>query len=150
MSIPDYYKPKEHYPLSGIAHGTQTRLIQPRHHQDPPYALELEVWEEGLKQGSILYAAMYKKEPVLFKYPRIDGINIYNRGYLPVRIRDMYSLHDSDVTIVQPYLEANILKPDASVYYKITWKNAATMVARVALRLHKPFDDITIELHRRA
>jgi len=149
MSFEDYYKPREHYPLSGIHYGTQSRLIQPRHHKDHPYALELEVWEEGMKQGSILHAPMNRPEPVIFNYPRIDGINIYNRGYLPVRVRDIYGLYNNEVTLEPTYLEANILKPDASVYYKINWRSSNTKTGWVALRLHRPFTDITIELNRR-
>jgi len=149
MPIPNYYKPRDVYPLNGIFYGTDRRLIQPRFHQDPPYALELEVWEEGMKQGSVVYAPMDRPEPVLFKYPRIDGINIYNRGYLPVRIRDMYAVYNDEVRVAPVYLKDGLLKPDSSVYYQIAWRNKTVDTGWVALRLHRPFTDITIELNRR-
>jgi len=149
MTIPEYYRNKEHYPLSGMHYGTQSRIIQPRNFKDPPYALELEVWEEGMKQGSVMYAPMDRPEPVVFKYPRIDGINLYNRGYLPIRIRDLYHVYSDEVMVEPVYLKDGILKPDTSVYYKIQWLNTGVDTGWVALRLQKPFTDITIELNRR-
>jgi len=149
MTIPDYYRPRDLYPLNGLFAGVDRRLIQPRHHVDPPYALELQVWEAGMKHASILWQPMSKAEPLQFNWPRIDAINLCNRGYLPIRIRDVYSLYGDVATLNPAYLKDGLLPPNAQHKVQVQWRNPGEYVAWVALRLQKPFDDIMIEIGRR-
>jgi len=92
MSLPEYYRPRDWYPLSGIDYGRDRRLIQPRFHQQMPYALQLQVCEEGMGQHLMVFQPMDKPVPIRIEWPRIDSLNLKNIGYLPVKIRDVHVL----------------------------------------------------------
>jgi|GEM_PF-4254111 len=153
MSLPEYCKPQDSYPLNGVHYGTGRRLIQPRFHKQPPHALQLEVWEEGMGQHLLVYQAMQKPVPIAIEWPRIDSLNLKNVGYLPIRIRDLYVVQmpagSPVIALDAVYLPDNTLQPGQHHVRKIDWLIAPRNRAFIALRLHAPWQDLMIEATRR-
>jgi len=154
MSLPEYYKPRDDYPLNGINYGTARRLIQPRFQKQPPHALQLEVRKEGMPQHLMEYRPMQKPVPVKIEWPRIDSLNLKNIGYLPIRIRDLYVMETPPggpvIALDAVYLPDSTLQPGHHLVRKIDWLKAGYDRAFIALRLHAPWQDLMIEVMRRS
>jgi len=153
MSLPEYYKPRDSYPLNGIQYGTGRRLIQPRFHRQMPHALQLAVCEEGMAQHLMVYQPMQKPVPVKIEWPRIDSLNLKNVGYLPIPIRDLYVVETPTggpvIALDAVYLPDNTLQPGRHLVRRIEWLIPEKSRAWIALRLHGPWRDLMIEVTRR-